>query len=112
MGHRGILFANKYELIGLPSFTDPHWDKVYAAAQEMELSINFHVGFSASMDGSAKSMKNLPQQLRSERGREGHRLGLMSNADSIAASSPRACASASRDSSSCRSRAGSASSPT
>ena len=27
LGHRGILFANKYEMIGLPPFTDPHWDR-------------------------------------------------------------------------------------
>ena len=85
MGHRGILFANKYELIGLPSFTDPHWDKVYAAAQEMELSINFHVGFSASMDGSAKSMKNLLNSFDPSVAARGTALGLMSNADSIAA---------------------------
>jgi predicted TIM-barrel fold metal-dependent hydrolase len=46
MGHRGILFANAYERIGLPTFTDPHWDPVYAAAQEADLAVNFHIGFS------------------------------------------------------------------
>lgn len=43
--HRGILVANKYEQAGLPGFTDPHWHPLYAAAQEMELPVNFHIGF-------------------------------------------------------------------
>ena len=46
IGHRGILFANQYEKIGLPPFYDPYWDPVYAAAQDAEMSINFHIGFS------------------------------------------------------------------
>jgi uncharacterized protein len=47
MGHKGVLWANKYEPAGLPSFVDKHWDPVYAACQERGLSINFHIGFSA-----------------------------------------------------------------
>ena len=42
--------------MGLPAFVDPHWDRIYAAAQDLDLSMNFHVGFSSSMDGAAKSM--------------------------------------------------------
>lgn len=45
-GHRGVLFANKFERVGLPSFADPYWDPVYAAAQEMGLPVNYHIGFS------------------------------------------------------------------
>jgi predicted TIM-barrel fold metal-dependent hydrolase len=48
LGHKGILFANKYERIGFPPFTSPHWDPIYAAAQDLEMSINFHVGFAWS----------------------------------------------------------------
>jgi predicted TIM-barrel fold metal-dependent hydrolase len=44
IGHKGILFANRYERIDLPYFYDPYWDPVYGAAQSMGLSINFHVG--------------------------------------------------------------------
>lgn len=84
MGHRGILFANKYEQIGLPGFTDPHWDKIYGAAQEMDLSVNFHVGFSSSTDGSAKAMTNLLANFDPRVAAKGTALGLMSNADSIA----------------------------
>ena len=44
-GHKGLLFPNQLERVGLPHFTDRHWDPVYAAAQANGLSINFHVGF-------------------------------------------------------------------
>jgi len=44
-GHKGLLFPNQLERVGLPHFTDPYWDRVYAAAQASHLSINFHVGF-------------------------------------------------------------------
>ena len=46
-GHRGLLWAGKFEQIGLPHFVDPYWDRVYATAQDLELSVNFHVGFSS-----------------------------------------------------------------
>lgn len=45
LGHRGVLFANKFERIGLPNFCDEYWDPVYAAAQEMDIPVNFHVAF-------------------------------------------------------------------
>jgi predicted TIM-barrel fold metal-dependent hydrolase len=46
-GARGVLFANKFERVGLPSFTDHYWDPVYATAQEMGIPINYHIGFSS-----------------------------------------------------------------
>jgi len=45
LGHKGILFANKFERVDLPNFCDPYWDPVYAAAQEMDIPVNFHIGF-------------------------------------------------------------------
>jgi predicted TIM-barrel fold metal-dependent hydrolase len=84
-GHRGILFANKYEMVGLPHFTDPHWDPIYAAAQDMDLSINFHVGFTSSTDGSAKAMSALLANFDPRVATRGTALGIMGNADSIAA---------------------------
>ncbi|MGE0000119.1 MAG: amidohydrolase family protein [Ilumatobacteraceae bacterium] len=84
MGHRGILFANKYEQIGLPSFTDPHWDPIYATAAELETSVNFHVGFSSSTDGSAKAMTALLANFSAPVAAVGTVIGLMSNGDSIA----------------------------
>ncbi len=58
MGHPGVLFANKYEQIGLPPFYEPYWDPILSAAQEMEMSINFHIGFSSN--NTPESSKRLP----------------------------------------------------
>jgi predicted TIM-barrel fold metal-dependent hydrolase len=43
-GHRGVLWAATLDKHSLPDFTDPHWDPVYGLAQELGMSINFHVG--------------------------------------------------------------------
>lgn len=45
-GHRGIVLAAHYEKIGFPNIADEAWTRVLAAAQDLELSINFHIGFS------------------------------------------------------------------
>lgn len=45
LGHRGIVWYGKFEQASLPHFTARHWDPVYAAAQELGLSVNFHAGF-------------------------------------------------------------------
>lgn len=44
MGHRGVLWAATLDKHGLPDFNHPHWDPLYAEAQERGMSINFHVG--------------------------------------------------------------------
>lgn len=44
MGHRGVIMGSQPEIFGQPPIGEPHWDRVFAAAQEMELSINFHIG--------------------------------------------------------------------
>jgi predicted TIM-barrel fold metal-dependent hydrolase len=44
LGHRGVLWAATMDRHGLPDFTETHWDPVYAAAQDLGLSMNFHVG--------------------------------------------------------------------
>ena len=48
MGHCGVLWAATLARHGLPATTDPYWDRFYAAAQELEFSINFHVGVGAT----------------------------------------------------------------
>jgi predicted TIM-barrel fold metal-dependent hydrolase len=50
MGHKGILFAARYDKVGLPRLMDDHWEPLMSQAQEMELSLNFHVGFLSSSD--------------------------------------------------------------
>lgn len=55
MGHRGgIVFSPDLEKVGLPTIQDEHWHPVLAAAQEMQLPVNFHVGFAASQQERKK----------------------------------------------------------
>jgi predicted TIM-barrel fold metal-dependent hydrolase len=44
-----VLWANKFDEIGLPSFLDDHWAPVYETANDLGLSINFHVGFANAL---------------------------------------------------------------
>lgn len=50
MGHKGVLFAARYDKVGLPRLVDDYWEPLLSQAQEMDLSMNFHVGFLASQD--------------------------------------------------------------
>jgi predicted TIM-barrel fold metal-dependent hydrolase len=43
-GHRGIVFSQQPDLYGCPLLGDRHWDRLWAAAQAMQLPVNFHVG--------------------------------------------------------------------
>jgi predicted TIM-barrel fold metal-dependent hydrolase len=43
LGHRGILFSNSPDKAGLPILRDPHWHRLFAAAQEARMPVNFHV---------------------------------------------------------------------
>jgi predicted TIM-barrel fold metal-dependent hydrolase len=85
-GHRGVLFANKFEQIGLPGFTDPHWDPIYSLCQDLELPINFHVGFAGMREGTHTAKKKLEREKGFD-ARQTARLtsvGIMGNADCIA----------------------------
>lgn len=44
-GHKGVLFAALFERLGLKNITNPIWAPVLSAAQDMDLSLNFHIGF-------------------------------------------------------------------
>jgi predicted TIM-barrel fold metal-dependent hydrolase len=44
LGHRGVLWASTMAAHGLPSISDPYWDEFYAAAQDLDMPVNFHVG--------------------------------------------------------------------
>jgi len=44
LGHRGIIFSQDPQYFGQPVLSDPHWDPLWAAAQDMELAVNFHIG--------------------------------------------------------------------
>ena len=44
MGHKGLVMCGEPEHFGLPKLTDPKWDPLWAAAQDMGLPVNFHIG--------------------------------------------------------------------
>ena len=44
IGHKGIVMCSEPEYFGLPKLTNPHWDRLWAKAQDMDLSINFRIG--------------------------------------------------------------------
>jgi predicted TIM-barrel fold metal-dependent hydrolase len=43
-GHKGILFGSQPETFGQPVLVDPHWDPLWATAQDVGLPISFHIG--------------------------------------------------------------------
>jgi uncharacterized protein len=56
LGHRGMLWAATLEKHGLPDFAQPHWDPLYALAEELEMSVNFHVGVGNTAEEIAAAM--------------------------------------------------------
>jgi uncharacterized protein len=44
LGHRGLIFSQQPDLYHCPRLADRHWDRLWAAAQEMQLPVNFHTG--------------------------------------------------------------------
>ena len=55
LGLRGIVAAGQLQNAGLPPLRDPHWDPLWAAAEERDLPINFHIGFKVPPDFSDKT---------------------------------------------------------
>jgi uncharacterized protein len=43
IGHKGIMMGSQPDDWGQPFLTDRHWDPIWAAAQDLDLSINFHI---------------------------------------------------------------------
>jgi predicted TIM-barrel fold metal-dependent hydrolase len=44
LGHKGVIFTIQPENYGLPPLDDHHWDPMWAAAQDAEMPVNFHIG--------------------------------------------------------------------
>jgi predicted TIM-barrel fold metal-dependent hydrolase len=42
-GHRGVIFSQAPESFGQPRLADRHWDRLWAALQELGLPVNFHI---------------------------------------------------------------------
>ncbi len=80
MGHKGVLFAARYDKVGLPRLIDDHWEPLLKQAQEMDLSMNFHVGFLANdedLKGAVDQSKKLDFTRESS-------LNLLGNAQNVA----------------------------
>ena len=45
MGHRGVNMGWRFEQLGLPRLRDEYWEPVLRRAEEMGISVSFHVGF-------------------------------------------------------------------
>jgi uncharacterized protein len=44
MGHKAVNFCNHPESHGEPSLSDPHWDRLWAAARDAHMPVTFHIG--------------------------------------------------------------------
>jgi predicted TIM-barrel fold metal-dependent hydrolase len=83
LGHRGVLFAHTFDVVGLPSVASEHWHPILDAAQSLGQSINFHVGFGVYAN---RSPKDIVTQTRSKSRMDyasGASLGFLSNARAI-----------------------------
>jgi predicted TIM-barrel fold metal-dependent hydrolase len=49
LGHRSVLFPSQPQDFGEPPLSDPHWDPLWATAQEARLPISFHIGGQAAL---------------------------------------------------------------
>jgi uncharacterized protein len=43
-GHRGFMMTQNPAVFGAPGLANPHWDPVWAAAEDMGMPVNFHIG--------------------------------------------------------------------
>jgi len=44
IGHKGVLFTGEPQVHGMPLLGSPHWSRFWAAAQDLELPVSFHIG--------------------------------------------------------------------
>jgi predicted TIM-barrel fold metal-dependent hydrolase len=82
LGHKGVLWAATLARHGLPASTDPYWDPFYAEAQELGLSVNFHVGVGWTEEDYKNTVRHGAKfDVRVQTGRTA--LGCLSNAQTI-----------------------------
>jgi predicted TIM-barrel fold metal-dependent hydrolase len=43
LGHKGILFTSEPHVFGEPALADPHWNPIWERAQDLGLTVNFHI---------------------------------------------------------------------
>ncbi|MGE0540677.1 MAG: amidohydrolase family protein [Dehalococcoidia bacterium] len=47
MDFAGMLFCSDPSVYNFPALSDEHWDNLWAAAQDLEMPVNFHIGSAA-----------------------------------------------------------------
>jgi len=57
LGCKGVIWAATLNRHGLPQFFDTYWDPFYAEAQELGMSINFHVGVGYTENDSNAALR-------------------------------------------------------
>ncbi|HEX7824762.1 MAG TPA: amidohydrolase family protein [Mycobacterium sp.] len=62
MGHRGILWAAKLHVLGFPRIVRKEWDPVYAAAQDLDMSVNLHIGIGAFTEDDLQAVRDDPRK--------------------------------------------------
>ena len=45
MGHKGLNFGCNFEKFNMPMLRDSHWDPILSTCQDLQHSVNFHIGF-------------------------------------------------------------------
>jgi predicted TIM-barrel fold metal-dependent hydrolase len=88
-GHKGVVWAATLLKHGLPGTADPYWDRFYATAQDLDMSINFHVGVGyteaeiATASQRGATVRADPLERAADQARR-TALGFMSNGRTIA----------------------------
>ena len=82
LGHKGLLFSPFFERAGLPNIEDDRWAPILDAAADLDLSVNFHIGFAATTTEQLQTLKQVEKMPR-ELLAEVSVLGFLSNARAI-----------------------------
>ncbi len=56
LGHKGVIFTSEPDDFDLPMLADPHWNPIWAAAQDLQMPVNFHIG-SGDLSSRRKQFK-------------------------------------------------------
>jgi predicted TIM-barrel fold metal-dependent hydrolase len=84
LGFRGIVWAATLSKHGLPNYTNEFWDPLYAVAQELGMSINFHVGVGNTEAEVAVTRNRTAAAYSAETSARRTAVGFLGNARTIA----------------------------
>jgi predicted TIM-barrel fold metal-dependent hydrolase len=55
-GHRGVIFSQAPQAFGQPLLADRHWDRLWAALQELGMPVNFHIASGGDIEAPFKML--------------------------------------------------------